>query len=77
MLNGIQSVAMTGINNGLQQLKLSVGEIASSQHYQDVSPSPELGESLMRLKQAELQTIASIRVMQSADQILDDLLNRL
>ena len=73
VINGYSS-ALNGINKGLYQLERHASDIASADAMNG-NESPPLTESLIGLRQSELQVQASMEVVRTLDSVLGSLLD--
>ncbi len=74
-INSVTSSALQGIQRGLQGLRRNASEIASAQSMKTESPPKDLTRSLVELHQNELYTSASIKTLETADQVIGTLLD--
>ena len=68
------NIALNGINKGLYDLNRHASDIASSDTM-NAAESPPLVESLVGLKQAEIQVKSSFEVVKTLDEVLGTLLD--
>ena len=73
VINGYSS-ALNGINKGLYELEQYASDLASEAVLSGNEDVP-LAESLVGLKQSELQVKASMEVVQALDEVLGTLLD--
>jgi hypothetical protein len=73
-IGGIYNQALLGIQRGLQGARTHAGEIASAEAIESGDPS-SLAESLVGLKQDELQVKASAKVFRAMDAMVGVLID--
>jgi len=71
-INSIMGPAVQGIQRGFQGLRRVASEIASSQHTTKASAT-DLSRAMVEMKQHANQTKASVKVLQTADEMLGTL----
>jgi flagellar hook protein FlgE len=74
-INSVTGSALQGIQRGLQGLRRNASEIASAQNMQTGSPSQDMTRSLVELHQNKLYTLANVKTLKTADQIIGTLLD--
>jgi len=71
--DGLQS-ALMGVRAGMQSMQNHAENIASTSFAQD-EKAPSLAESLVGLKEDQLQVMASMQVIKSLDDVIGTLLD--
>ncbi len=76
VLNSVQ-IGLSGISRGLENIQDIAADIAQAGTSQadDVNTTTELTQSVVDLKEQELATLASIKVVESGQEVLGTLLD--
>ena len=73
-INSITGPAIQGIQKGFQGLRRVASEIASVKQTTQSSPT-DLSRAMLEMKQHATQTKASVKVLQTADEVLGTLID--
>jgi len=71
----LSNSALLGIRRGIQGLRKSAAEIASSDNLEAKFPTKDLVRSMVELRQHELHTAASVKAFQTSDRMIGSLLD--
>lgn len=71
----VQNSAVMGIQQGLNNLRRSAGEIASADQLNQAGNETDLVGAVVGLKQSEAQVQASAKVVSAVDEVLGTLLD--
>ncbi len=73
-IHSITGPAIQGIQRGFQGIRRVASEIASTQQVTQTKPT-DLSRAMVEMKQHATQTKASVKVLQTADQMLGTLID--
>jgi len=73
-IQSITGPAIHGIQKGFQGIRRVASEIASTQQVTQAKPT-DLSRAMVEMKQHAAQTRASVKVLQTADQMLGTLID--
>ncbi len=74
-INSVTNTALQGIQRGLQGLRRNASNIASASNLSGQGSTKDITRSLVEMHENKLYTIASVKTLKTADQVIGTLLD--
>jgi len=74
-INSVTNNALQGIQRGLQSIRRNASDIASAQNLRGTTPTKDITRSLVEMHENKLYTLASVKTLKTADQVIGTLLD--
>ncbi len=74
-INSVTNTALQGIQRGMQGLRRNAANIASASNLSGQGPTKDMTRSLVEMHENKLYTLASVKTLKTADQVIGTLLD--